>query len=89
MHRASVPKIATLNSASIMVPSTESTLEGLISRALGIFPVTGNASDERHSLVLLIGCLLAAQPWLYVTVITSLSQDQCFATAAPSSPAVP
>jgi hypothetical protein len=82
MHRASVAKIATLNSASIMAPSTESTLEGLISHALEIFPVTGNASDDHHSLVLLIGGLPVAQPCSdprpsrLVTVVTSLSQDQ-------------
>jgi hypothetical protein len=38
-----------------MAPSTESTLEGLICRAVEIFPVAGNASDDHHSLVLLIG----------------------------------
>jgi hypothetical protein len=40
MHRTSVAKIATLNSASIMAPSTESRLpfEGLISPAHEIFP---------------------------------------------------
>jgi hypothetical protein len=95
MHRPSAAKIATLNSASIMAPSTESTFEGLIYREEHIFPVASNASDEHHSLVLLIGGLLMAQPCSdprpsrFVTVVTSLSQDQCFPIIAPSSPAVP
>jgi hypothetical protein len=40
-----------------MAPSTESRLpfEGLICPAPEIFPVAGNASDDHHSLVLLIG----------------------------------
>jgi hypothetical protein len=47
-----------------MAPSTESRLpfEGLICPAREIFPVASNASDEHHSLVLLIGGLLVAQP---------------------------
>ncbi len=59
MQRASVAKIATLNSASIMAPSNESGLpfEGFICLKGEIFPVTGNASDDHHSLVLLIGQL--------------------------------
>jgi hypothetical protein len=52
MHRTSVAKIATLNSASIMAPSTESTLEKLICRGSHIFPVASNASDDHHSLAL-------------------------------------
>ena len=40
-----------------MVPSTESTLEGLICRKLEIFPVICAASDDHHSLTLLIGGL--------------------------------
>jgi hypothetical protein len=40
--------------------STESTLEGLICPVLKIFPVSGNASDDHHSLVLLIGGPLVA-----------------------------
>jgi hypothetical protein len=50
MHRTSVAKTATLNSASIMAPSTESTLEGLSCPAREIFPVASNASDDHHSL---------------------------------------
>jgi hypothetical protein len=93
MHRTSVAKTATLNSASIMVPSTESTLEGLIPSSVEIFPVAGSASDGHHSLVLLIGGLLMAQPCSdprpsrFVTVVTS--QDQCFPMTTSSSPAVP
>jgi len=45
-----------------MAPSTESTFAGLIYREEHIFPVASNASDEHHSLVLLIGGLLMAQP---------------------------
>ena len=57
MHRPSIAKTATLNSASIMAPSTESKLpfEGLICHAPWVFPVASNASDNHHSLVLLIG----------------------------------
>jgi hypothetical protein len=56
MHRASVAKTATLNSASIMFPSIQSRLpfEGLIYRDQEIFPVAGSASDDHHSLALLI-----------------------------------
>jgi hypothetical protein len=45
-----------------MVPSTESTPEGSICPVWEVFPVAGNASDDHHSLVLLIGGLLVAQP---------------------------
>ncbi len=44
MHRASIAKTATLNSASIMFPSTERMpLEGLICPKWEIFPVAGSA----------------------------------------------
>jgi hypothetical protein len=45
-----------------MAPSTESRLpfEGLICHASEIFPVAGSASDDHHSLVLLIGGPLVA-----------------------------
>jgi hypothetical protein len=57
MHRASAAKTATLNSASIIFPSIESRLpfEGLICPKREIFPVADSASDDHHSLVLLIG----------------------------------
>jgi hypothetical protein len=81
MHIASVAKTATLNSASIMFPSIESRLpfEGLICRDLEIFPVVGSASDDHHSLVLLIGGLLVASR--LVTVVTAISQDRCLAAS--------
>ncbi len=65
MHRPRVAKTAILNTASIMAPSTESRLplEGLICPSPEIFPVAGSASDDHHSLVLLIsGPLVAHQP---------------------------
>jgi hypothetical protein len=45
-----------------MAPSTEGRLpfEGLICHASDIFPVAGSASDDHHSLVLLIGDPLVA-----------------------------
>jgi len=43
---------------------------------------------QRHELLPVIG-LWTEPPNLSVTVVTSLSQDQCFATTPPSSPAVP
>ena len=48
MHRPSVAKTATLNSASIMAPSTESRLplEGLICHRGELFPVASNTSDD-------------------------------------------
>jgi hypothetical protein len=47
-----------------MFPSIESRLpfEGLIFYPREIFPVAGSASDNHHSLVLLIGGPLVAQP---------------------------
>jgi hypothetical protein len=60
MQRPSIAKMATFNTASTMAPSTESTLEGLICSNRQIFPVASNASDDHHSLVLLIGGLLVA-----------------------------
>src|SRR6516164_9493102 len=59
MHRASAAKTATFNSASIIFPSIESRLpfEGLIRHAWEIFPFTGSASDDHHSLALLISGL--------------------------------
>src|SRR6516165_11547158 len=62
MHRPSAAKTATLNSASIIFPSIESRLpfEGLICRSAYIFPVASNASNNHHSLVLLIGGPLVA-----------------------------
>jgi hypothetical protein len=64
MHRPRVAKTATLNSASIMLPSTESRLscEELIHRREEIFPVGSNASDDHHSLALLIAGPLVAGP---------------------------
>jgi hypothetical protein len=64
MHRPRVAKTATLNSASIMLPSTESRLsfEELIHRRKEIFPVGSNASDDHHSLALLIAGPLVAGP---------------------------
>jgi hypothetical protein len=63
MHRPSVAKTATLTTASIMLPSTESRLsfEELIHRREEIFPVGSNASDHHHSLVLLIAGPLVAR----------------------------
>ena len=57
MHSTNAANIATFNTASIMLPSTESRspLEVLICRPFQIFPVAGNASDDHHSLALLIG----------------------------------
>ncbi len=67
-----------------MFPSIESRLpfEGLICPAWEIFPVTGSASDDHHSLVLSIwlaarGIALSdARPSRLVTTVTALSQDQ-------------
>src|SRR5262249_27683119 len=56
MHRPSAENTAILTTASIMAPSTERrlSLEGLICRRPQLFPVTGNASDDHHSLVLFV-----------------------------------
>jgi hypothetical protein len=43
---------------------------------------------QRHELLPIVG-LWTEPPNLSVTVVTSVSQDQCFALTAPSSPAVP
>jgi hypothetical protein len=79
MHRASVAKTATLNSASIMVPSIESRLpfEGSICHGPEIFPVVGGASDDHHSLVLLIDC-----PRAYRTYLTGLDIDSIIIPAS-------
>ena len=50
MHSTNAANIATFNTASIMLPSTEKQIA-----ACEISPVAGNASDDHHSLALLIG----------------------------------
>jgi hypothetical protein len=60
MQRPSVANIATFTTASIMLPSIESRLSFEDLSEAKIFPVASNASDDHHSLALLIGGPLVA-----------------------------
>jgi hypothetical protein len=55
MHSTNAANIATFTTASIMLPSTESRLPLDVLIRSEIFPVAGSASDDHHSLALLIG----------------------------------